>query len=324
MVSLFIRSNKAIEVNKPNGLDFHLTSHGSDWLWAAFALFAFCGLLTIGLSLTKPRTERLFYRNTICSLFVMSVLYFTMASNLGWTDIQAEFNHVTLNPESSQREQPGIRQIFYSRYVGWFLAFPPVFLNYATLTSVSWSTTLFTIACQCAFVVSLLIGSLIKSSYKWGYYCFAIVAFLLVAYNLLWNFRRASIEVGVHPAGTGLFAVTVLLLLLYPISWGLSEGGNVIEVDSEAVFYGVLDVCFFVFLGAAFLFIAKDVDFKERDIYGTRGPVFQKHHHYADHTADIANRHSGDTAIDHQLPNNELNATVEKPVQPNQVPNETV
>lgn len=29
---------------------------------------------------------------------------------------------------------------------------------------------------------------------------------------------------------------------LYPISWGLSEGGNRIQVDSESVFYGVLDI----------------------------------------------------------------------------------
>jgi bacteriorhodopsin len=30
--------------------------------------------------------------------------------------------------------------------------------------------------------------------------------------------------------------------LLYPIAWGVSEGGNVIPPDSEAVFYGVLDI----------------------------------------------------------------------------------
>lgn len=29
---------------------------------------------------------------------------------------------------------------------------------------------------------------------------------------------------------------------LYPIAWGLCEGGNVISSDSEAIFYGILDV----------------------------------------------------------------------------------
>ena len=33
-----------------------------------------------------------------------------------------------------------------------------------------------------------------------------------------------------------------LLLLLYPIAWACSEGGNVISVTSEMIWYGILDV----------------------------------------------------------------------------------
>jgi hypothetical protein len=32
------------------------------------------------------------------------------------------------------------------------------------------------------------------------------------------------------------------LWLLYPIAWGLADGGNVITADSEMIFYGILDV----------------------------------------------------------------------------------
>jgi bacteriorhodopsin len=38
--------------------------------------------------------------------------------------------------------------------------------------------------------------------------------------------------------------------ILYPVCWGLGEGGNVITVTSEMVFYGVLDL----FAGPIFLF----------------------------------------------------------------------
>jgi len=31
--------------------------------------------------------------------------------------------------------------------------------------------------------------------------------------------------------------------MLYPLAWGLCEGGNVIPSDSEAMFYGILDQC---------------------------------------------------------------------------------
>lgn len=47
--------------------------------------------------------------------------------------------------------------------------------------------------------------------------------------------------------GSGFVA---FILLLYPICWACSEGGNVISPTSEAVWYGVLDLL----LGPVFLF----------------------------------------------------------------------
>jgi len=37
--------------------------------------------------------------------------------------------------------------------------------------------------------------------------------------------------------------LTLFIWLMYPIAWGLCEGGNVIPPDSEAIFYGILDFC---------------------------------------------------------------------------------
>ena len=42
----------------------------------------------------------------------------------------------------------------------------------------------------------------------------------------------------------------VFIWMLYPVCWGLSEGGNVISVTNEMVFYGILDL----FAGPIFLF----------------------------------------------------------------------
>lgn len=49
----------------------------------------------------------------------------------------------------------------------------------------------------------------------------------------------------------GFAAVYVAFIwILYPVCWGLGEGGNVITVTGEMVFYGVLDL----FAGPIFLF----------------------------------------------------------------------
>lgn len=299
-----MRGNEAVEINSADTVDFHLTEHGSDWLWAAFSLFALCTVVSVGLSFTKPKAERLFYHMTSFSLLIMSIAYFTMASNLGWAGVRAEFNHVTT---STQEEHPGLRQVFYTRFVAWFLAFPGFFLNFATLSSLDWSTALFTIVCQEVTVIGLLVGAVVSSSYKWGYFTFAAFAYLLVAFNLLFPFRRASYNVNSKSVGNILFPSVVVLLLLYPICWALSEGGNVIQLDSEAAFYGVLDVCFFLVAGGYFLYAARGVDFLERGIAGCESAVFTKgSYNYNKPLASAAatkeanlERHSGETAADH-------------------------
>lgn len=269
--NVYIRDsgNQAVNINPPNGLDFHITSHGSDWYWALFSLFGVCTLGMLGWALfgKKPR-QHLFQYLSICALFVMSFQYFTIASNLGWTGIQAEFNHVTT---SDQSVDPGIRQIFYARWVGYFLAFPALLFNWAALVGLSWSAALFTIGAQEVMVISFLVASLIHSTYKWGYYTFGVVAILLVILNLWKEYLPAAHEVD-NTEGTKLkFHMLVIntcatvLFVLYPISFALSEGGNVIQPDSETIFYGILDVCLFIFVGAYFHYAVGTVDLEKRN-----------------------------------------------------------
>jgi bacteriorhodopsin len=93
-------------------------------------------------------------------------------------------------------------------------------------------------------VLTLLVGALVASSYKWGYFVFSLLALFGVAYNLLWSGRRYASRLGgsVSRTYTAVAAWLVGFWFLYPIAWGVSEGGNVIGIVGEMVFYGVLDV----------------------------------------------------------------------------------
>ena len=55
--------------------------------------------------------------------------------------------------------------------------------------------------------------------------------------------------------------IICLLLLLYPICWGCSEGGNAISPTSEMVWYGVLDLLLGPFYLFFFLFGLRNVDY---------------------------------------------------------------
>lgn len=72
-----------------------------------------------------------------------------------------------------------------------------------------------------------------------------------VFYELAFVGRRSAKALGsdVHRVYMHCGVLTLFMWMLYPISWGLCEGGNVITANDEALFYGILDliakpVCF--------------------------------------------------------------------------------
>ena len=147
-------------------------------------------------------------------------------------------------------------------------------------------------------VVSGLVGALVKTSYKWGksvglpyppstpslklskplrtqtsetlrisnktpgYYAFGCVAFFGVAWHLAYTARNHAKALGpdVHRAFLTCGVWTLGLWCLYPVAWGLCEGGNVIAPDSEAAFYGALDVCAKPVFGALLLWGHRGID----------------------------------------------------------------
>ncbi len=101
--------------------------------------------------------------------------------------------------------------------------------------------------------VTWLIGALVRSSYKWGFYAFGCGALFYIWFVLLGPAGRSAGVVGVdfHKSYTMSAVWISFMFMLYPIAWGLCEGGNRISQDSEAPFFGVIDVllmpCFLLF-----------------------------------------------------------------------------
>ncbi|CCH44173.1 putative membrane protein [Wickerhamomyces ciferrii] len=285
--------NRAIEINAPTGADFHLTVRGSDWLWAAFCIFIFVTILVSGLMFRKPATERVFYYTTILPSAFMAVTYFTIASNLGWTPIRAEFNHVTTD---IQEEHPGYRQIFYARYVGWFLSFPFIVINLGFLSRTPWPQIAFNVFFTEIYVVAELFGSLVHSTYKWGFYVIGIGAYIFVTILNFTTSRKLAQKVGHDCYVYFLIGASIVTFLwfIYPIAFGISEGGNVIQPNSEAVFYGVLDVVLFAFYNGAFLVATNDFTL---DRLGLATPEFTIIPHEKSGLSTASGRASGETAV---------------------------
>ncbi|PWW77993.1 family A G protein-coupled receptor-like protein [Tuber magnatum] len=248
------RTNDVFRDN-PKIADNNITTHGSDWLWAVTAFNAFILLgVIIWTYATSPR-RRMFHYFSIAILLVATIYYYAMASNLGGHAVPVQFRRDGL---------PGrTRQVFWVRWVGYFINFSLIFFALLLLSGVGWASILFTIGLTMLWATMLLVGGLVPSDYKWGFYVFAVMIYFFIIWQVLGVARKyaSKVDAGVHKIFSGLAAYTLFLMLLYPVCWGLSEGGNVMQNDSGAVFYGVLDVFSQGLFSLALTFATRDLDF---------------------------------------------------------------
>ncbi|KAK5107740.1 hypothetical protein LTR62_000716 [Meristemomyces frigidus] len=236
--------------------DNAITVNGSDWYFTVCAVMMVATLAFVGLALTQPRQKRIFHYITAAITMVASIAYFSMGSNLGWTPILVEF--VRTNPKVGGLQ----REIFYVRYIDWVITTPLLLMDLLLTAALPWPTVLFVILVDEVMIVTGLVGALVTSSYKWGYFTFGCVALCYVLYVLIFEARNHANVMGKDVGKTFLIcgSLTALLWTLYPIAWGLCEGGNVISSDSEAIFYGILDLFAKPVFGALLIWGHKGID----------------------------------------------------------------
>jgi len=195
-----------------------------------------------------------------------------MASNLGWTGIAVEFI----------RDDPEVRgfyrEIFYVRYIDWVITTPLLLTDLLLTAGMPWPSILFVILIDEIMIVTGLAGALVRTSYKWGYFTFGCVALFYILYMLGWEARKHANALGRDIGRTFMIcgSLTAVLWTLYPIAWGVCEGANLISPDSEAAFYGVLDVLAKPVFGALLIWGHRNInpgalglhihDYTEKDI----------------------------------------------------------
>ncbi|EJS44515.1 hsp30p [Saccharomyces arboricola H-6] len=323
-LSSFLKRNEALGLNPPHGLDMHITKRGSDWLWAVFAVFAFVLLCYIIMFFIAENKSSRVTRYALAPAFLIAFFeffaFFTYASDLGWTGVQAEFNHVKVD-KSITGDVPGVRQIFYSKYIAWFLSWPCLLFLIELTASITGKTEegisaldmihslLIQIVGTLFWVVSLLVGSLIKSTYKWGYFTIGAIA-MLVTQGVVC--QRQFFNLKTRGFNALMLCTSMVIVWLYFICWGLSDGGNRIQPDGEAIFYGVLDLCMFAIYPCYLVITVSRTD-KSPKFSWTSG--FSHYHHAKDDVEDEipetkeaapeSPRASGETAIHAPEPESE-------------------
>jgi bacteriorhodopsin len=187
---------------------------------------------------------------------VGAMTYYAQASNLGWSAVE-------------QVDNVGngvIRQIFYAKYINWVVAFPSLALAMGLISGVSWTTIVCNIAISWIWVISYLVAAFTPSSYKWGFFAFGTFSLLILAMSTINESREAAALLGIQRDYMVLSGWLNLLWLLYPIAFGLTDGGNRIGVTGGFIFFGVLDILTVPVLSFAVLFFARNWDYRKLSI----------------------------------------------------------
>lgn len=98
---------------------------------------------------------------------VASIAYFSMASNLGFTPIEVEFRR-------SGAVAGVYREIFYVRYIDWMITTPLLLMDLLLTAGMPWPTLIWVVLVDWVMIVTGLVGALVVSSYKWGYFAFGM------------------------------------------------------------------------------------------------------------------------------------------------------
>jgi len=156
----------AVNTNTQNNkhVDIAITTRGSDLYFAIMCVMGAVGLAVILASIAKPRTDRIFFYITAAINFTACIAYFSMGSNLGWVPIDVEW----LRPHNGYGVGGTNREIFYVRYIDWFITTPLLLMDLLLTAGLPWPTILWTIFLDEIMIITGLVGALVKSRYKFG------------------------------------------------------------------------------------------------------------------------------------------------------------
>ncbi|ENH72430.1 hypothetical protein FOC1_g10013086 [Fusarium oxysporum f. sp. cubense race 1] len=259
MPAVIFARNDALDVNPQSG-DARLSDAGSDWLWAVTAIYIVSFLAYFALSFKPRNNERIFHYLFTIALFVGAIAYFSIASGIAYSVIPTQRN---LGRALSY-------QIYFAKYINWVVAFPIIILALGLMSGVSWATILFNIFLAWIWIISYLCSAYTTTSYKWGFFGFGTFAYLMLAFQTLHPGRTSAARLGLSRDYLMLAGWVNLLWMLYPIAYGISDGGNVVGVTGSFIFFGILDVLLIPGLAFAFMFLSKRWDYGALNLHFTQ------------------------------------------------------
>jgi len=198
---------------------------GIVFLWVAFG-FMVVSAAAFFISVIRARTEKIrkFSATSVIICAVAATAYMCMAFQQGFV-----------------RKENG-RQFYYARYIDWAITTPLLLYELSNLAGAGSTLTALVIILDLIMVLTGLFGGLsVRRGPTWVWFGMGCLAFLPIFYLIVVHFRKYLNEHTKRAYTIQSLGLTILWVI-YPICWGLTDGGYIISVDYEHLWFAILDV----------------------------------------------------------------------------------
>jgi bacteriorhodopsin len=110
-----------------------------------------------------------------------------LAADLGWSAVQ----------QARHLDDGAVREMIWVKYINWTVSFLSVALALVLLLGVSWTTIICNIALTWIWVFTYLAAAYTTTSYKWGFFAFGTLCWLILAMSTLNESREEAPRRGI-------------------------------------------------------------------------------------------------------------------------------
>ncbi|PRP86678.1 opsin-1 [Planoprotostelium fungivorum] len=221
----------------PNAEYNNTNTPGIVFLWVTFGIMVISAAAFF-ISAIRARTEKI-RKFSVVNVIICSVAataYMSMAYQQGFV-----------------RKENG-RQFYYARYIDWAITTPLLLFELSSLAGVGHTLIFLALALDEVMIITGLFGGLsVRRGPTWIWFGMGCLAFLPILYLIAIHYRKYLNE-HTRKAYTFQCSWLIVLWLVYPICWGLTDGGYIISVDYEHLWFCILDVLAKCVFGAMTVF----------------------------------------------------------------------
>ncbi|KAL5358656.1 family A G protein-coupled receptor-like protein [Aspergillus floccosus] len=216
---------------------------GARTLWVVVVLMALSSLVFYTLAARAPLSKRFFHILVSIATTVSFIVYLALATGQGITwkhDLIREHHKHVPNVTDEY-----YRQVFWLRYLNWFLTEPLILANLALLSGLPGAHLLSAVVADYVMLGSGLLGTFAgHTARRWAWFAISAIGYLTTVYHIGINGSRAASnkDVQIRRFFGTISAVSLFVKVLYPVAIAAGPLALKMNVNAETVIFAIYDI----------------------------------------------------------------------------------